>query len=668
MQSSSADGTRRYVVICGFREAGIDHLYDLLAEQLEVNNFQTVRRPLKRPDLDNGPLVLTLDPDALFVIGKLARLAINDLDLRAVIVVRDPRTLLTTKADWSRRNAVYGFDNALHRMENDFVSLGHPGLVYCWDIIRNLRKIESLNLLVVRYEDLVSDPDATIDMAKSFSLHANPTQHVGLPNVNVTFDHRPLSALDARRIVRQFRLAPSLHKMCSGTGYGSDRRWLDELAAAFPEALDETPGIIVGYYSAGTRYEQEARRLRASLAKLDLAAEILPISAEGDWLENVRRKPSLLKSFRQRLRGPLLYVDVDAVVHANPWPYLRGYEGDIAVASHHRRNIISGTLLLNDTEKAMTFLDHWITDQDRNPTAWDQHSLHNVVEANRADISLSAIRIEYLPPEMCRVFDRAYPTRTGNIIEHLQASREMRANVDDPASMTLLGRRRQRIREIDADLNVEPAALPNQASAEPEPEGPEETLHFRRLDPAKRRQRTEALQAAGASDVARWRVLDNFSSDWSSRAAVVASLVGPVRRVVDIGCGQMDLERWLDPAAAYIPCDIVARDARTIVCDLNAGDCPDVEADVATLLGVLEYIHVPEQVFAALRQRWPRIILTYNPADRDQDRDRATHGWFNALTSAELVNLAASTGLRLIGQVPFDARQTIYEFSSTGDA
>lgn len=190
----------------------------------------------------------------------------------------------------------------------------------------------------------------------------------------------------------------------------------------------------------------------------------------------------------------------------------------------------------------------------------------------------------------------------------------------------------------------------------------DEAVLFSALPKLVRREQTEALIRSRASDVSRWSVTDNFHSNWKDRANAVAALAGPGKTILDLGCGRMDLEAALQPGCTYIPCDLVPRDDRTLVCDLNAGEIADVDADIVAMLGVLEYIHDPEALLRRIALRWRRLILTYNAAELDAGRDRLLHGWFNALTSARLVAMAASAGWRLIGIVPLDGRQRLFEF------
>ncbi len=119
------------------------------------------------------------------------------------------------------------------------------------------------------------------------------------------------------------------------------------------------------------------------------------------------------------------------------------------------------------------------------------------------------------------------------------------------------------------------------------------SIRYADLSPELRRKRSEELKAKGISDVSRWSNIENFPTAWDARARVVAALIAPPAAVLDLGCGAMALERELAPGITYIPADLVARDHRTHVFDANAGSFPNVDADVAVALGVLEYLNHP---------------------------------------------------------------------------
>ena len=63
-----------------------------------------------------------------------------------------------------------------------------------------------------------------------------------------------------------------------------------------------------------------------------------------------------------------------------------------------------------------------------------------------------------------------------------------------------------------------------------------------------------------------------------------------------------------------------------------------------------------------LGERWNQLIVTYNPVDLDNGRDRSRHGWFNALTSAALVSIAEQANYELQVIAPAGQRECIYLF------
>lgn len=186
---------------------------------------------------------------------------------------------------------------------------------------------------------------------------------------------------------------------------------------------------------------------------------------------------------------------------------------------------------------------------------------------------------------------------------------------------------------------------------------------FAQRSPSQRRNETETLISALGTDVERWSEPQNLKVTWARRAEAAARLILPNARLLDLGCGAMDLERFLDPSVTYLPADVVRRDERTLVCDLNAGELPEIRADVITLLGVLEYIHDVRRLFERLRQTQATVICSYNPVDLGS-ADRRAQGWFNDFTSAELCAQAVQAGFRLVGLIRIGP-QNLYEFSPT---
>jgi hypothetical protein len=176
--------------------------------------------------------------------------------------------------------------------------------------------------------------------------------------------------------------------------------------------------------------------------------------------------------------------------------------------------------------------------------------------------------------------------------------------------------------------------------------------------------RTQKLIYGQRTDTERWSDRQNLLSQWSLRAQVAAKHIQPTWRILDIGCGSMDLEHELHETVVYVPADIVARDSRTVICDLNGGCYPSVEVDCVVLLGVLEYVHSPQNIMQQIALRWPRVLLSYNCAERDNGRNRLLHGWFNSLRTCDILQIANDVGFFLQSIVPFGEKERLFFFQS----
>ena len=89
-------------------------------------------------------------------------------------------------------------------------------------------------------------------------------------------------------------------------------------------------GMVVAFFTRDSIYDAEKNRLLRSAQRLGLAVDAEPIESTGSWVRNASMKPSVLVAMRKKHTGPLLYVDVDAVFHRDPWPTLAALDCDIA--------------------------------------------------------------------------------------------------------------------------------------------------------------------------------------------------------------------------------------------------------------------------------------------------------------------------------------------------
>jgi hypothetical protein len=245
------------------------------------------------------------------------------------------------------------------------------------------------------------------------------------------------------RAARQVALFPELEAKAEEWGYIAFGTMLERFGMKWPQ-LEWPRGTIIAFHTPDALYTAEARRFQASVDRLGLRLDLKVVPSRGEWTANCALKPSIIADARRRLRGPLLYVDVDAVIHHDPWPYLAQYDGDAACHVTRDGEFLSGTLWVNDTEGARELLRRWRDRCETFPEVWDQKSLEAVVLEDERK-SNSSIMFQRLPPNFSHIFDRKYGYFYGDVvIEHLQASRENRAgNGTNPS----IERRRQYLAE-----------------------------------------------------------------------------------------------------------------------------------------------------------------------------------------------------------------------------
>lgn len=224
-----------------------------------------------------------------------------------------------------------------------------------------------------------------------------------------------------RRACRQLDLFPEMEELAVRWGYPPTNEVRRTYDLPTPQTSC-TRGTIVAFHTDDDFYTEEAARCRARLEQLELPHDLTSVPKNGNWVENCALKPEFLLDVRQRLRGPLLYIDVDAFVHRNPWPYLSSYDADMAAYIHGDSELLSGTLFLNDTPAVLELLSDWVARQKQTPQVWDQKILEEII---RKDESKEQNFIfQRLPPNFAFICDKDYNLiHDEPIIEHLQASR-----------------------------------------------------------------------------------------------------------------------------------------------------------------------------------------------------------------------------------------------------
>jgi len=156
----------------------------------------------------------------------------------------------------------------------------------------------------------------------------------------------------------------------------------------------------------------------------------------------------------------------------------------------------------------------------------------------------------------------------------------------------------------------------------------------------------------------------DFGEQWPVRATAAASWLAEASSVTDLGCGTMSLERYLRPEQRYVPVDLLPRDERTLVLDLNKS--LDIErlpaSESCAVLGVFEYSYAPDELVAMLRRRYRQVVTTFNMLGDETIAWRIEQGWVNHFTRDEFIELFARHGFGATREQHVRACENIFDF------
>ncbi len=186
---------------------------------------------------------------------------------------------------------------------------------------------------------------------------------------------------------------------------------------------------VVTYYTSD--YKGDAARLAVSLADLDIPKYFDRIATRGSWQANIAYKPEFLWYMRRKLKGPIVWIDADAIVRSYPHEFddladikkISPNPFDLAVHYRRGKELLSGTIWINDTHGAREIIRNWWEAQGMTPDVWDQKTLAAVIR----DFGQDA-RIYDLPAAYTFIFDlmKTESPDVEPVIEHFQASRKAR--------------------------------------------------------------------------------------------------------------------------------------------------------------------------------------------------------------------------------------------------
>ncbi len=113
------------------------------------------------------------------------------------------------------------------------------------------------------------------------------------------------------------------------------------------------------------------------------------------------------------------------------------------------------------------------------------------------------------------------------------------------------------------------------------------------------------------------KVLPLDSELFKKRMRVLAGFIdNSDKSVIDFGAGAEYLRKLLAPDVKYYPIDYEKRSERTILCDINKDDFPDINADVAFMAGFIGYCDDIDSVLTQATKHVRKIIISHKGKEK----------------------------------------------------
>jgi len=194
---------------------------------------------------------------------------------------------------------------------------------------------------------------------------------------------------------------------------------------------------VVSFYTVGTGYEKEVKKLEGSLAALGIPYHLFPCEPRGSWRANLNYKSEIiLKAFDLFPDKDIVFIDADGIVRRHPalfdklsadrthdvaahfHPYQQGLRGG---------SLLSGTLWFANSDIGRRLVKTWHRIGVEHPDVRHQHCLRlAITEMEKAG---APARVYRLPPEYTLIFDYYRVGKFSPVIEHFQASRRLKKEV-----------------------------------------------------------------------------------------------------------------------------------------------------------------------------------------------------------------------------------------------
>lgn len=163
-----------------------------------------------------------------------------------------------------------------------------------------------------------------------------------------------------------------------------------------------------------------------------------------------------------------------------------------------------------------------------------------------------------------------------------------------------------------------------------------------------------------------WKAIEGFPANWEGRTQLMTSMLdNSIDFVIDIGCGEGKLKKYIGDRIQYYGVDYRKRNKETIVADFNKGEFPVIIHEGKGCYfcsGCLEYV-LDVNWFMDKLCDGKDIVLSYCVIEHNRSmKKRKKLAWENHLTTYEIVTKMNRRNY-LCKQVDYYNSQVIFKFS-----
>ena len=195
--------------------------------------------------------------------------------------------------------------------------------------------------------------------------------------------------------------------------------------------------MVVSFYTAGTGYETEVKKLTESLDQFNIPRHIFACKPTGTWRGNLNYKSEIiLKAMDMYPDKDIVFIDSDGIVRKPPVLFTKlSKERKADVAAHYHQyttsvtggSLLSGTLWFANNETSRVLVRRWHQIGLDNPTVRHQHCLN--IAINELGKEGVTVRVHRMPQEYTQIYDYKGVKHENAVVEHFQASRRLRKQV-----------------------------------------------------------------------------------------------------------------------------------------------------------------------------------------------------------------------------------------------